>query len=56
MSSFLINSSNSQVKRFSKKLFFEEDDIESSLSRLEELTEEESSMVLAELAASRSGK
>ena len=43
------------VKMVTKKVLFDEDEIEKVLSRLSDLTEEESAMVLAELAASRAG-
>jgi hypothetical protein len=36
-------------------VFFDEDEIEKSLSRLADLTEAESAMMLAELATSRPG-
>jgi len=36
-------------------VLFDEDEIDKVLSRLSDLTEEESAMVLAELAASRAG-
>lgn len=54
--SYPIKQSNSQVKLVSKRVFFDEDEIAEALSRLSELTEEESAMVLAELAASRAGE
>lgn len=43
------------VKTVTKKVLFDEDEIDKVLSRLSDLTEEESAMVLAELAASRAG-
>jgi len=42
-----------RVKTYVWKLLFHEDEIEKALQRLSELTEEESAMVLAELATSR---
>ena len=45
-----------QVKTYMRKLFFNDDEIEKALQRLSDLTEEESAMVLAELATSRAGE
>ena len=53
---YLFASSSPPVRHATNKLLFDEDKIEKVLSKLSDLTQEESAMALAELAASRDGE